>query len=131
MLAAAVVTAGVPSFAVGMVVMVAADIGVIAQIAIQQCMHRCIRLAMDATVELDTRLGQCHLCTAADAAADQRVYAVLHQKSGQRTVTAAVGVHHISTDDFAIRSFINLELFRMAEVLKNLTILIGNCDFHR
>ena len=32
--------------------------------------------------------------------------------------------------DFTVRSFIKLELFGMAEMLKNLTVFIGNCNFH-
>jgi len=32
--------------------------------------------------------------------------------------------------DFAVRSFIKLELFGMAEMLKDLTVFIGNCNFH-
>ena len=32
--------------------------------------------------------------------------------------------------DFAVRSFIKLELFGVAEMLKNLTAFIGNCNFH-
>ena len=32
--------------------------------------------------------------------------------------------------DFAVRSFIKLELFGVAEMLKNMTVFIGNCNFH-
>ena len=32
--------------------------------------------------------------------------------------------------DFAVRSFIKLELFGVAEMLKDLTVFIGNCNFH-
>ena len=67
---------------------------------------------------------------AADAAADERVHAVLHQKACQCAVTAAVGVNDFRMSDFAVRSFIKLELFGVAEMLKNLTVFIGNCNFH-
>ena len=33
-------------------------------------------------------------------------------------------------DDFAVRSFIKLELFSVTEMLKNLTVFIGDCNFH-
>ena len=33
-------------------------------------------------------------------------------------------------NDFAVRSFIKFELFGVAEMLKNLTVFIGNCNFH-
>ena len=59
-----------------------------------------------------------------DASADQSVHAVLHQEACQCAVTAAVGVNTFRMRDFAVRSFINLELFSVAEMLKNLTVFI-------
>ena len=70
------------------------------------------------------------LRTAADASADQSVYTVLHQEACQCTVTTAIGVNDFRMDDFAVRSFIKLELLGVAEMLKNLTVFIGNCNFH-
>lgn len=32
--------------------------------------------------------------------------------------------------DFAVQSFIKLELLGVTEVLKDLTVFIGNCNFH-
>jgi len=130
MLAAAVVTAGVARFAVLVVMLVTVNIGIVAQTSAEQCAHRCISVPADTAIELDTRLGQSCLRTAADASADQSVYAVLHQEACQCAVTAAVGVNDFLTDDFAVRSFIKLELFGVAEMLKNLTVFIGNCNFH-
>ena len=66
-------------------------------------------------VELDARLGQCCLRTAADASADQSVHAVLHQKACQCTVTAAVGINNFRMNNLAVRSFIKLELFGCRE----------------
>ena len=48
----------------------------------------------------------------------------------QCAVTAAVGVNDFRMDNFAVCSFIKLELFGVAEMLKNLTVFIGNCNFH-
>ena len=45
-------------------------------------------------------------------------------------MTAAVGVNDFRMSDFAVRSFINLELLGVAEMLKDLTVFIGNCNFH-
>jgi len=113
-----------------MVVMITADVGIVCKRACQQGVHRRVRLAADAAVELDTGLRQCHLRTAADTAANQGIHAPLHQEASQRAVAAAVGVHHFLPDDLAVRHFIELELLRVAEVLENLTVFIGNCDFH-
>ena len=76
MLAAAVVTAGVPILAVVMVITV--NIGVVAQISAEQCAHRRISVPTDTAVELDARFGECCLRTAADASANQSVHTVLH-----------------------------------------------------
>ena len=130
MFAAAVVTAGVTCFAVLMVVVVAVNIGIVAQTSAEQCVHRYVSVPADTAVELDTRFGQRCLRSAADAAADQSVHTVLHQKARQGTMAAAVGINNFRMDDFAVRSFIKLELFGVAEMLKNLTVFIGNCNFH-
>ena len=130
MIAAAVVTAGVTSFAVRMVMVVTVNIGIVAQISAKQCAHRCVSVPADTAVELDARLGQCCLRTAADASADQSVYTVLHQEACQCAVTTAIGVNDFRMSDFTVRSFIKLELFGMAEMLKDLAVFIGNCNFH-
>ena len=130
MLSAAVAAAGVTRFAMLVVVVVAVNIGVIAQISAEQCVHRRVGFSADTAIELDARFGQCCLRTAADAAADQSVHAVLHQEACQCAVTAAVGIHNFRMEDLALRSLINLELLGMAEMLKNLAVFIGNCNFH-
>ena len=55
---------------------------------------------------------------------------VLHQEACQCAVTAAVGVNDFRMSDFAVHSFIKLELLGVTEVLKDLTVFIGNCNFH-
>ena len=130
MLAAAVVTAGVTSFAVFMVMVVTVNIGIVAQIPVEQCAHRRVSVPADTAIELDTRLGQSCLRTAADASANQSVHAVLHQEACQCAVTTAVGVNDFRMSDFAVHSFIKLELLGVTEMLKDLTVFIGNCNFY-
>ena len=130
MLTAAVVTAGVTSFAMLVVMVVTVNIGIVAQTSAEQCAHCRVSVPADTAIELDTRLGQSCLRTAADAAADQSVHAVLHQEACQCAVTAAVGVNDFRMSDFAVHSFIKLELLGVAEMLKDLTVFIGNCNFH-
>ena len=74
---ASVFAAGVAALAVLMVVVAAMNVGVIAEVAREQRVDRLIRFAADAAVELNARFRQRHLSAAADAAADQRVHAVL------------------------------------------------------
>jgi len=109
---------------------VTVNIGIVAQISAEQCVHRCVSVPADTAVELDARFGQSCLRTAADASANQSVHAVLHQETCQCAVTAAVGINNFRMSDFAVRSFIKLELFSVTEMLKNLTVFIGNCNFH-
>lgn len=78
MLAAAVVTAGVTSFAVFVVMAVTVNIGIVAQISVEQCAHRRVSVPADTAVELDARFGECCLRTAADTTANQSVHTVLH-----------------------------------------------------
>ena len=78
MLAAAVVTAGVTFLAVLVVMVVTVNIGIVAQISVEQCAHRRISVPADTAVELDACFGQCCLRTAADASANQSVHTVLH-----------------------------------------------------
>ena len=130
MLAAAVVTAGVTSFAVLVIMVVTVNIGIVAQISAEQCAHRRVSVPADTAVELDARFGQCCLRTAADASANQSVHTVLHQEACQCAVTTAVGVNDFRMSDFAVHSFIKLELLGVTEVLKDLTVFIGNCNFH-
>ena len=110
MLAAAVVTAGVTFLAMLVVMVVTVNIGIAAQISAEQCVYRRISLPADTAIELDPRFGQSCLRTAADASANQSVHAVLQQEACQCTVTAAVGVNNFRMSDFAVHSFIKLEL---------------------
>ena len=130
MMPASVFSAGMTAFAMLMVMMIAADIGVIAKAAGKQRVHRCIRFTGNPAVELDARFRQSDLCAAAYAAADQDVYALLHQKTCQCAVTAAICIDDFRGDDAAIRHVIELELLGVTKVLKNLTVFISDCDFH-
>ena len=78
MLSAAVAAAGVTARTVLVVVVVAVNIGIIAQISAEQCAHRRVSFSADTAIELDSRFGQCCLGTAADASANQSVHTVLH-----------------------------------------------------
>ena len=82
-MAAAVMTA--------LVVMVCTDgIRVIEQCAVQQRINRRVRAAGNTGIQLDARFCKRRARTAADAAADERIHAVLLQKASQCTVAAAI-----------------------------------------
>ena len=129
-LAAAVVTAGVTSLAVLMVMVVTVNIGIVAQTSVEQCAHRRISVPADTAVELDARFGECCLRTAADASANQSVHTVLHQEACQCAVTASIGIDYFGTYNLVICNVIDLECFCVSKVLKNFSIFISNCNLH-
>ena len=93
-------------------------------------MERFICIACHTAIQLDSCRCQCHLCTAADAAANQRVNTVFRQETCQCTVTAAVGRNNSSVLHRAVLYIVNLKCFRVSEVLKNLSVFIRYCDSH-
>ena len=48
----------------------------------------------------------------------------------QRAVTFAPGVHHGLGGYLSVLHIVQLELFGMSEMLKNLSVVIGDCNFH-
>ena len=130
MLAAAVFAAGMVAVAVCMVMMVAVHVGIKGESPRQQGCYGFVCRTLHAAVQSDAGLGQGHLRAAADAAADQRIDALSLQKSSQRAVAAAHRVDDFCTDDCTVFYFVNLKLFRVAEMLENLALFICNCNFH-
>lgn len=129
--AAAVAAAGMAALTVLVVVVAAVNIGVIAQIAAQQRVHRRVRLAAGAAIEPDVRFCQRRLRAATDSTAEQGIHALPHQKIRQRAVAAAVGIDDFRTDNSAVRRLIDFKLLRVAEMLENPAVFIGNRNFYR
>ena len=82
-------SAGVASFvmaaavSLAVAVMVAGRVLAVLQSACQQGVYGCVRVAGNAGKEADANLGQSHLGTAADTAADDHFYAGILQESCQ------------------------------------------------
>jgi len=130
MAAAAVVAAGM-AFAVLVVMVAAAHVGVEVQLVGQQGLYSLVCLTGNAAVQTDVGGSQRHLCTAADAAADQNVGVQSVQHTSQRTVTAAVGVYHLGGNHLAVLDVIDLKLLGVAKMLENHTVFISNCNSHK
>ena len=71
--AAAVISTIMTPLAVLMVVVVALDVRVIAEIVRKKRLYRCVASSADTSIKLDSRIGKCHLRTASDATADKNV----------------------------------------------------------
>ena len=130
--AALVGVAGVRAAAVTLLVVVvgAAGVGVKDQRAGKISRRSAVSLAGNAAAQPDTGLCQSHLCTAANAAAQQHIYAVAHQKAHQCAVALPIGGDHLGAGNVAFLDSVQLELRRVAEVLEHLTIFIRDCDLY-
>ena len=71
--AAAVISTIMTPIAVLMVVVVALDVRVIAEIVRKKRLDCCVASSADTSIELDTRIGKCHLRTASDTTADKNI----------------------------------------------------------
>lgn len=111
-----------------MIVVITVGAGVLRKDAGQQLGNRFVRRAGDAGVERDISVIQRDLRAHADAAADERIHAELLEHTGEGAVSAA-GDRHDALGHLAVFDFINLELLRMAEVLEDLTVFVGDCNF--
>ena len=116
--------------AVMMVMVVTFGIGIISKVSCNKALYRLVCISVDTAIELNACLGKCHLRTAANAAADQHIDIELGKKARKCAVSAAIGVDHLSGENFIIGYGINLKLLRVAEMLKNFTIAVSYCDFH-
>ena len=116
--------------AVMMVMVVTFGIGIISKVPCNKALYRFVCISVDTAIKLNTGLGKCHLCTAANAAADQHIDIELGKKTGECAMSASVGVDDLCKTNFIPFNGINLELLRVTEVLKNFTIAISYCDFH-
>lgn len=128
--AATMTATAVSALAVFVIVVVTVHVRVIAESACDECIDCCICIPADSTKKTDADLSECHLCTTADAAADQCIDTELHEETGERAVTTAVRIHDLCTNDFAVRYIVDLKLCGMSEVLENLSVFIGYCNSH-
>ena len=113
-----------------MPVMIATGIGIKSQSPCGKSPRGFISGALHTCIQPDPSVGQGHLRAHSDSAADQGISLRSLQESGQSAMAASVGINDLLTDDFSILNVIQLELFGMAEMLKNLSIVIGNGDSH-
>ena len=130
MRAAAVISTIMPTFSMLMVVVVALDVRIIAEIVRKIRLDRCIARTADTAEKLNACICESHLSTAADPAADQYRYVLLCEKSRKRAVTATVRIHDRCGNDLAVLYCVDLKLLGVSEMLKDLSVFVSNCNFH-
>lgn len=118
------------TFTVMLVVMIAARIRIILQRTRRKRLCRFIRRTFYAGVQPDT--GFCDGCPShrADPAAKQDVRFCRFQKTCKSAVMDAVGVNDLFVHDPSFLDVVQFELLRLAEMLENFSVLIGDCDSH-
>ena len=127
---AAAVAAASMSFAMPVVVMVAMHRRVIGQFPGQEIIHGGISLSLHAAVEGDARMGQGVLGATADTPANQGVNVFFLQERGQCSMACAVAVKDMGFLDLVVLYGVDFELLGVAEMLENLAVFVGDCNFH-
>ena len=117
-------------FPMMMVVMITPYIWIEIQLAIQKSSNSSIRIARDTAIQLDASLCQCHLRSTANAAANQHICVQCGKNTCQRTMTAAVGINDLRSNNCPVVNIIDLKLFGVTKVLEDVPVIIGNCDSH-
>lgn len=130
MTSAAVGTAVMFTMAMLLVVMAASYVGIEFQRTIEQILDGFIGTARNAAIEVNRSSRQGLLGSAADAAGNDGIDFLGLQETDQGTVALTMGVDDVSLDDMAIFDIIDLEFFRMAEMLEYIPIFIRNCYSH-
>ena len=68
--------------------------------------------------------------TAADAAADQNIHALLGKKACQCAVAGSVGSDHFAGNHLIVFYFVNLKILCFSKMLENIPVIVCNCNFH-
>ena len=113
-----------------LVVMAASYVGIEFQRTIEQILDGFIGTARNAAIEVNRSSRQGLLSSAADAAGNDGIDFLGLQETDQGTVALTIGVDDVSLDDMAIFDIIDLEFFRMAEMLEYIPMFIRNCYSH-
>ena len=113
-----------------MAVMTAHGIRIIGKCAFQEGFYLSVCVSHSSRIKLDAGLGKCISCAAADTAADQRVHVQRAQNTCQCAVAAAVGIYHLGRYDLPVFRVVDLELPRVAKVLKNFSVFVSDRNSH-
>lgn len=110
-----------------LVVVAASYVGIEFQRTIEQILDGFIGTTCNAAIEINRSGRQGLFRSTADAAGNDGIDFLGLQETDQSTVALTIGVDDVSLDDMAIFDIIDLEFFRMAEMLEYIPIFIRNC----
>ena len=112
------------------IVVIAADVLLIGQRIRQKGLYGFICIPADTAEQPDPGLCKCRLGTAADAVADEHVNLQRGQETSQSTVALPVGADHPAAGNLPVLNAVELEEFCLSEMLKNVPVVIGDCNIH-
>ena len=118
------------TFAVMLMVMIAVCVRIILQRARRKRLCRFIRRTFHPGVKPDPDLRNGCPAHCTDSAAKQHVRFCRFQKTCKSAMMDAVGVGDLFVYDLPFLDVVQFELLRLAEMLENFSVLIGDCDSH-
>ena len=113
-----------------LIVMIAYSIGIEGKLTGDICLHSIICTAGNSAEQLDACLCQRYFSAAAYAAAYEDVHMPFAEKACQSTVAAACSLNDFASRYLFVLNLIDLKGFGMTEVLKYISVFIGNSNFH-
>lgn len=114
----------------GCIVMAALDVWIVGEASLKQGLDGRIGISRNAAVQPDSGFRERLLCAASNSTADQCIDLQGAKEGRQRPMPAADNVDNFGRQDLLPVDVIELELLGMTEMLKNLSVLVGNCNSH-
>ena len=113
--------------AVMLAVVVAVNGWIISKPVLYQRLSSIICIALHTAIETNASLCQCILRPGTDPATDERIDGLVLEQGCQCTMSSAIAFQDMRFCDLAILNRIDLKGLRLAEMLENLAIVVGNC----
>ena len=112
------------------VMMIALRSRIVLQRTVRKRLRRGVRGSLHAGIQFDIHLCKRFPSDRSDASADQYVRFCRFQEPGKRAVMDAVGIDDLFLYNLSVFDVVQLELFRLTEVLKDFSVLICDRDSH-
>ncbi len=112
------------------VMVVAVGHGAGGELPVDDVLHVVVGVAGESGVDLDSHHAEGVDRSSSDSAADELGDAHVLQVDGERLVAVAAVVDYPGGYDLPVLDLVDLELLGVAEVLEDLSVLVGGCYEH-
>ena len=113
-----------------MSMVIAVGVRIILQISFGKRLRCFVSRTLDTSIKFDSGIGECHLRTHTDPAANKSIRLCRLQEAGKRAVSASIGVYDLLIYDLSVLYVVQLELLCVSKMLEDLSVFIGYCDSH-